>query len=181
MPTSITVRDRNEAVLTAVRQRLEEDPELVLPTLRLLVAPDSSEDPVDESTMSLAKTLNAHRVVAKLRELRDRSYGTAEVAELLGGVSRQAVSARVAKGQLMSMQISGKAWFPRWQFHEGRTVDRLPEVVAALRETDHDTLTADAMMTNPLVEEGGRTPAELLAAGEVELALHYVWAAGGGF
>src|SRR6185312_3415375 len=87
MPTSITVRDRNEAVLTAVRQRLEEDPELVLPTLRLLVAPDSSEDPVDESTMSLAKTLNAHRVVAKLRELRDRSYGTAEVAELLGGVS----------------------------------------------------------------------------------------------
>jgi len=41
MPTSITVRDRNEAVLTAVRQRLEEDPELVLPTLRLLVAPDA--------------------------------------------------------------------------------------------------------------------------------------------
>jgi len=128
----------------------------------------------------LAKTLNAHRVVARLRELRERSYETAEVAELLGGISRQAVSARVAKGQLMSRQISGKAWFPRWQFHDGRPVDRLPEVVAALHETDHDTLTADAMMTNPLAEEDGRTPAELLAAGEPDRAVHYVRVAGGG-
>jgi len=174
-----STRKRNDAVLEAVRRRLDEDPDTVLPTLRLLVDPDGN--PLDESTVALAKTLNAHRVVAALREIRARSHSTAEVAEMLGGVSRQAVSQRVAKGQLMSIQISGKAWFPDWQFALGRPVERLTEVIAALVETDHDALTADAMMTNPLPEEGGRTPAELLAAGDADLALHYVWAAGGGF
>jgi hypothetical protein len=37
------------------------------------------------------------------------------------------------------------------------------------------------MMTNPLPEEGGRTIADILLAGDVELALHYVRAVGGGF
>jgi hypothetical protein len=36
-------------------------------------------------------------------------------------------------------------------------------------------------MTNPLPEEGGRTIADVLAAGDPDLALHYVWAVGGGF
>jgi hypothetical protein len=168
-------------VLAAVRRRLEEDPENVLPTLRLLIDPHASADPLDESTVALAKTLNAYRMVSRLRELRARSFSTAQVAEMLGGMSRQAVSQRVAKGQLMSIQISGKSYFPEWQFADGRPVERLPEVIDALRETDHDTFTADALMSNPLPEEGGRTPAELIAAGDVDLALHYVWAAGGGF
>jgi hypothetical protein len=168
-------------VLAAVRRRLEEDPENVLPTLRLLIDPDASADPLDESTVALAKTLNAYRMVSRLRELRARSFSTAQVAEMLGGMSRQAVSQRVAKGQLMSIQISGKSYFPEWQFADGRPVERLPEVIDALRETDHDTFTADALMSNPLPEEGGRTPAELIAEGDVDLALHYVWAAGGGF
>lgn len=179
--SSVSTKQRNDAVLEAVRKRLEEDPESVLPTLRLLIDPDTSADPLDESTASLAKTLNAYRVVAYLRELRSASYSTAEVAEMLGGVSRQAVSQRVAKGQLMSIQISGKAWFPAWQFRDGRPVPRLSEVVDALTETDHDTFSAHAFMTNPLPEEGGRTSAELLAVGDVDRAVHYVWAAGSGF
>jgi hypothetical protein len=168
-------------VLTAVRKRLEAEPDRVLPTLRLLIDPDGTIDPLDESTISLAKTLNAYRIVASLRELRERSYGTPEVAEMLGGISRQAVSQRVAKGQLMSIQISGKSWFPSWQFKDGRPVERLGEVIEALRATDHDTFSADAVMRNPLPEEGGRSPADLLAAGETDLAIHYAWAVGGGF
>jgi hypothetical protein len=181
MSNSSSTRARNQAVLTAVARRLEEDPKRVLPTLRLLIDPDGTVDPLDESTISLAKTLNAYRIVASLRELRERSYSTQEVAEMLGGISRQAVSQRVAKRQLMSIQISGKAWFPQWQFRAGRPVERLAEVIEALRETDHDTFTADAIMTNSLPEEGGSTIADVLAAGDVELALHYVWAVGGGF
>lgn len=175
------MRERNEAVLTAVRQRLEDDPDSVLPTLRLLADPDGPVRAVDDSTLSLARTLNHHRIVARLRELRARSYSTAQVAELLGGISRQAVSARVAKGRLMSIQISGKAWFPDWQFASGRPLHRLDEAIAALQQTGHDTLSADALMTNPLPEEGGRTVADLLATGAAERALHYIWAAGGGF
>ena len=179
MTSSTSIRKRNDALLAAVRRRLEEDPDSLLPTLQLLV--DPGVDPTDESSVSFVRTLNAYRMVSRLRELRGRSYTTREVAEMLGGVSRQAVAQRVAKGRLMSIQISGRAYFPDWQFAHGRPVDRLPEVITALQETDHDTFTADAFMTNPLPEEGGRTPAELLAAGETDRALHYVWAAGGGF
>lgn len=168
-------------MLTAVRRRLEEDPDRVLPTLRLLIDPDATVDPFDESTVALVKTLNAYRIVASLRELRERSYSTAEVAEMLGGISRQAVSQRVVKGQLMSIQISGRSWFPAWQFRDGRPVERLAEVIEALRETEHDTFSADAVMRNGLPEEGGRSPADLLAAGQIDLAIHYVWAVGGGF
>ena len=169
------------AVLEAVRRRLEEEPERVLPVLRLLADPAALADPADETTVTLAKTLNAYREVTALRELRARSYTTSEVADLLGGMSRQAVSARVAKGQLMSIEISGRSYFPSWQFVDGRPVEGLPQVIAALTELGEDTLSADALMRGELPEEGGRTIAEVLAAGNVELAVHYIWAVGGGF
>jgi len=172
---------RNDAVLAAVRRRLDEDPDRILPTLRLLADPDALADPSDETTRELARTLNAYREATALRELRARSYTTGDVAELLGGVSRQAVSARVAKGRLMSIEISGRSYFPSWQFVDGRPVKGLADVIAALTEDDGDVLVADAVMRRPLPEEEGRTPAELLAAGDVERALHYIRIAGGGF
>jgi hypothetical protein len=113
--------------------------------------------------------------------LRARSYTTAEVAEMLGGVSRQAVSARVAKGRLMSIEISGRSYFPSWQFVGGRPVSGLPEVIEALNQLGEDTLSADALMRGALPDEGGRSIADVLVAGDLELALHYVWAVGGGF
>ena len=166
-------------MLDAVRRRLEEDPENVLPTLRLLIDPDTN--PLDESTVALAKTLNAYRVVSRLREIRARSYSTTDVAELLGGVSRQAVSQRVAKGQLMSIQISGKAYFPDWQFIDGLPVTGLTEVITALHDAGQDTFTADSVMRTSLPEERGRTPADVLAAGDVDRAVHYVRVIGAGF
>lgn len=175
MPTN------RRTLLAAVERRLTQEPESVLPALRLIAYPDAILDPVDESTVALAKTLNAHRMVSRLRELRARSYTTAEVADMLGGMSRQAVSQRVAKGRLMAIQISGKAYFPAWQFVDGRPVDRLDEMIAALTEIGEDTFSADAVMRTALPEEGGRTIADVLADGDVDLALHYVRAVGGGF
>ena len=172
---------RNDAVLAAVRRRLDAEPERVLPALRLLADPDDLADPSDATTVTLAKTLNAYRVATALRELRADAYSTKDVGELLGGVSRQAVSARVAKGQLMSIEISASSYFPSWQFVAGRPAAGLTAVIAALRETGCDTFAADAVMRTALPEEGGRTVAEVLAAGDVELAVHYVRAVGGGF
>ena len=169
------------AVLEAVRRRLEEEPDLVLPALRLIADPDALADPLDDTTVTLAKTLNAYREATMLRELRARSYTTADVAELLGGISRQAVSARVAKGRLMSIEISGRSYFPSWQFVSGRPARGLPQVIAALTEDDGDVLVADAIMRQSLPEEGGHSPADLLAAGDLDRVLHYVRIAGGGF
>lgn len=168
-------------VLAAVRKRLAAEPEHVLPALQLIADPDAMIEADDESTIALARTLNAHRIVAGLREFRSGSYSTDEVRDLLGGVSRQAVSQRVRNNRLMSMEISGKSWFPDWQFADGQPVRGLPEVIAALHEAGQDAYTADAVMRNPLPEEGGRTPAQLLQAGEVDLVLHYVRTIGGGF
>jgi len=170
-----------QAVLAAVRRRLADEPDRVLPALRVIADPDALIEPGDESTISLARTVNTHRVVALLRELRERSYTTEQVRALLGGVSRQAVSQRVANNRLLAIQISGRSYFPDWQFVDGRPVEGLDRVLAALREVDAAWLGADALMRTALPEEGGRTIADLLAVGEVELALHYVRAVGGGF
>jgi hypothetical protein len=170
----------NDAVLAAVRRRLDSEPERVLPALQLLADPDALADPHDDTTVTLTKTLNAYREATALRELRARSYTTADVAQMLGGVSRQAVSARVAKGQLMSIEISRRSYFPSWQFVNGRPVTGLAEVITALTVDDGDVLAADALMRNPLPEEGGRSPAQLLASGDVTRTLHYIRVAGGG-
>lgn len=170
----VAVATNKRTLLAAVERRLTQEPERVLPALRLIAYPDAILDPVDDSTIALAKTLNAHRMVSRLRELRARSYTTAQVAEMLGGMSRQAVSQRVAKGRLMAIQISGKAYFPDWQFVDGRPVARLDEVIAALTQQDRWVVAADALMRKALPEEGGRSPADLLAEGDVDLALHYV-------
>jgi len=168
-------------VLNAVRRRLADEPERVLPVLQLLVDPDALIEPDDDSTISLAKTLNAHRIVAQLREFRARAYTTAQVGELLGGVSRQAVSQRVTNKRLMSMEISRQSYFPDWQFVDGQPVAGLAEVVKTLDSVGADAWTGDAMMRTPLPEEGGRSPADLLAVGQLERALHYIRVIGAGF
>jgi hypothetical protein len=170
-----------QALLAAVGRRLAEEPDRVLTTLQVIVDPDALVDEDDESTISLARTVNAHRVVAALRELRARAYPTDEVRELLGGISRQAVSQRVRSGRLMAIEISGRSWFPDWQFVDGRLVDGLPQVVRALIDSGENAFTAEGIMRTALPEEGGRSVADLLARGELGLALHYIRAVGGGF
>jgi hypothetical protein len=169
------------AVLAAVERRLAAEPDRVLPALQLIADPDALIDPDDEVTISLARTLNAHRIVAGLREFRAQAYSTDDVREMLGGVSRQAVSQRVRNKRLLSMEISGKSWFPDWQFVDGRLAAGLAEVVAALYEAGQDAYTADAVMRTPYPEEDGRTLAELLHVGQLDRVLHYIRIIGGGF
>ena len=171
----------NQAVLAAVKKRLAEEPDAVLPVLKLLIDPDALIDPGDDDTRSLARTVNAYRVVSRLREVREHSYSTDEVRAMLGGVSRQAVSQRVRNERLMSLEISGKYWFPDWQFKNGQVVAGLADVIKALRESGADTLGADAIMRHGLPEEGGRSAADLLHAGDIEGAVHYAAALGHGF
>lgn len=171
----------NRAVLEAVRRRLADEPDRVLPALRVIADTDALVDDGDETTLSLARTANTHRVVALLRELRARAFTTAEVCALLGGVSRQAVSLRVANHRLLAVEISKRSHFPDWQFGPDGVLPGVPDVVTELTDSGKDGLAADALMRTPLPEEAGRTPAELLAAGEVELVRHYVRVLGGGF
>ena len=170
-----------QALLAAVGRRLAEEPDSVLTTLQVLADPDALVDEDDDSTIALASTVNAHRVVAALREIRARAYPTEEVRALLGGISRQAVLAAGRNGRLMAIEISGRSWFPDWQFVDGRLVDGLPAVVRALADGGENAFSADGLMRTALPEEGGRSIADLLAVGRLDLALHYIRAVGGGF
>jgi hypothetical protein len=168
------------AVLEAVARRLEQDPQHVMPTLRLLANQDALPAATDEDTIGLARRVNAQRLSGRLAEFRAQAVATSEVRELLGGVSRQAVSARVANRQLLAHEIAATLYFPDWQFGADGPVAGLARVVPALLERGRGPLAADALMRTPLPEAGGRSPAQLLAEGQLELALHYIAVAGGG-
>ena len=168
-------------VLRAVARRLEEDPARVLPTLRLLADQDALPEPVDEKTIELARQLNVERLAARRAGFRARAHPTSEVQALLGGVTRQAVALRVANRGLLSLELGGRSYFPAWQFGPDGPHPGVNRVVAALTDAGRGVLAADRLMRTALEEERGRTPAQLLASGDVDRALHYIGVAAGGF
>ena len=127
--------------------------------------------------MALAHTVNDRRLADRREQFRARALTTGQVRELLGGISRQAVALRVANGGLLSLELAGRSLFPDWQFSEDGVRQGLRAVLALLREDGRGALASDALMRTPV--EGGRTPADLFAAGETELLHHYVSLAGG--
>jgi len=172
--------DSASVVLEAVARRLEEDPQQVMPTLRLLADRDALPEVADEQTVDLSRQVNAERLAARRAEYRARAYSTVEVRVLLGDVTRQAVSLRVANGSLLSLELAGTSYFADWQFGPDGLLAGLSRIVAALTANGRGVLAADALMRTPLAEENDRTPAQLLAAGDVDAAVHYVTVAGGG-
>jgi hypothetical protein len=170
----------NASLLQAVARRLQEDPQHVMPTLRLLADQDALPDHADEETVDLARQVNAERLSAIRVEFRALAHSTSEVRALLGGVTRQAVALRVANKGLLSLELAGTSYFPNWQFGPDGPLSGLNRVVTALTGAGRGVLAADALMRTPLEEERGRTPAQLLATGDVETAVHYITVAGGG-
>ena len=165
------------AVLDAVARRLADEPQRVLPTLRLLADPDALPETTDTEIVELARKVNAARLAARREEFRVRALPTAEVRRLLG-VSRQALSARVANHTMLALELAGTLHFPDWQFGPDGLRRGVAKVVAALAADARGALAADALMRTPLPEADGRSPAELLADGELDRALHYARTAG---
>src|SRR5207249_550193 len=99
---------------------------------------------------------------------------------ILGGVTRQAVASRVANKSLLALEIGGRLYFPDWQFGPEGPRAGLSGLLAALSVHKRGVLAADALMRAAIAEAGGRSAAELLAAGDVDAAVHYVRLAGGG-
>ena len=88
-----------------------------------------------------------------------------EVAELLGEPVAS-VLARTAEGGLVRFNLDGRDRYPLWQFHEGKPLPGLPEVVAALPPTWRARKVM-AVMAAPIETFEGMTPRQWLAdAGE---------------
>jgi hypothetical protein len=162
-------------LLERVAARLAEDPQHVGPVLRLIADPDHT--PRRTTLSKQAQELNLQRLVSVRTELTEHALRGEQVRELLGGISRQALHQRVRAGRLLALHQANASWFPRWQFDAaGRPRAELKELLALL---PRDVMAADRLMRAPVDELGGRSPAELLEAGETDLAVHYARTAGG--
>lgn len=163
-------------VLERLKDRVHDDPSL-LPTLEYL-AGAGVDDPFAEpptEVRELARNLNARRQQERAETLRDRSLTTSEVVELVAAISdRKGVDRRRQRGTLLGIRgIARQVLHPSWQFDLRRrdTHDGLDEVLATLFEVTSDAIDADAIAIAPRPEFGGRSVADLLAAGDVKTAI----------
>jgi hypothetical protein len=103
-------------------------------------------------------------------------YDTAGAQAALGGVSKQAVSARVTAGRLLALRLApdgtarDRLVYPVWQFAPG-VLRHLPRVLAAAGfdpERATTGWTIATWLTTPDARLGDRTPLELLRADHVD-------------
>lgn len=124
-----------------------------------------------------ARAVNAERLAARTLDVLTHSRTETQVLEPDVSLPAAAVCLLVRQRELLALEHAGVRWFPSWQFAASGTLHPcLAELLAVLPPS---VLGADAVMRTPLPEEGGRSPADLLAAGEVSSALHYAATAGG--
>jgi hypothetical protein len=168
-----------QAVLDAVADRLDTEPETVLPVLELIADPDSPGRTTKTLTAT-ARRLNADRLRHAKAQFRAGALDTIAVRDILGGVSRQAVAQRVSHGSLLAAEIAGRLYFPDWQFTDEGPLPRLKDLIGLLVTAGRGALAADTLMRTPLPEENGASPADLLRRGQFDRAVHYVTAVGAG-
>jgi hypothetical protein len=163
------------ALLNAVKARLAEDPEHVREALTLIIDPDALPKRVGLS--EAARDVNARRVAYSREQFFAQAYRGEEVRARLGGISRQALNQRVRAGRLLAMTAANTSWFPDWQFSADGGV--VPGLGGVLSELPDSVLAADRLVRAKLPEERGSSIADLLASGNVPLAVHYARTAGG--
>jgi hypothetical protein len=167
----------------ALRQALGGDPLSVADFTRIL------NEPTDVGTMMalLEHAVTVASVVAvdplaaaKARWLRaeqvllDEAEGTLTVeavAELLGGIKRQAVEKRRNRGTLLGLRTTGGAYvYPVCQFHRGEVLPGLDRFLAAF-PADTDPWLKLNVLLGPSDELGGKRPLDALRDGETSGAV----------
>ena len=129
------------------------------------LAPESLAGLAPKDPLAAAR-LKGMKVKQELLYADGKPLGSEAVAELLG-ISRQAVSKRKNKAQLLAVSLGKRGYsYPIWQFKDGGVITGLDRVLAALSEFDNWTQlmfmkTGDIRLEN-------RTPLECLIAGDID-------------
>lgn len=134
-----------------------------------------------EPLLAAARHINELRRAQGDDELRARSLTTAEVVELLDGISgRAGVDRRRKRGRLVGVPHGRTTLHPAWQFSPERRATRegLESILDALHEHTDDPATIDEIATTPQPDAGGASIADLLATGRVVLAVRLARMAG---
>ena len=95
-------------------------------------------------------------------------YGPGQVAEVLGGISRQAVADRRQRRTLLGLKTADGHWvYPLFQFDARNTVlAGLAETLQILAPSGVDDWSLAGWLTSPLRSLSQRTPIEWLAQGK---------------
>ena len=131
---------------------------------------------------STTETARAHLVnlaakYADRQAVLAQSITRAEAAQLLG-ISDQAVSDRLAAGDLVGLK-DGRVWkLPAWQFDADTENGWLPGIAELRKHFPVGPVTLTAWVSAPNVDLGDRTPVARLAAGDVDNVLRVVQASG---
>ena len=140
--------------------------EAVLPLIEDLVLEDARRSP-----MARAR-LRGIRRKGEVLEAEGGSVGTAEAAEILGGISKQAVDKRRERRTILALPRGGGEYaFPLWQFDEGTRDGLLPGLARVLRSfsVENPWMRAEFMLA-PNARLGGKRPLDALREGEAETA-----------
>jgi hypothetical protein len=140
--------------------------EAVLPLIEDLVLEDARKSPMARARL---------RGIRKKREMLEAeggSVGTAEAAEILGGISKQAVDKRRERRTILALPRGGGEYaFPLWQFDEGTRDGLVPGLTGVLRSfsVENPWMRAEFMLA-PNARLGGKRPLDALRDGEAEAA-----------
>ena len=130
---------------------------------------------VSATSTAAASTDGDPLIRAKLRGIEHRkrileklggTLSAEQVSELIG-ISRQAVDRRRSQNQLVGLTQGKRGYaYPAFQFEDGKTLDGLKEVLAAL--SGHDPWMQSIFFANGNDRLNGRTPLDALRQGKTE-------------
>jgi hypothetical protein len=130
---------------------------------------------VSATSTAAASTDGDPLIRAKLRGIEHRkrileklggTLSAEQVSELIG-ISRQAVDRRRSQNQLIGLTQGKRGYaYPAFQFEDGKTLDGLKEVLAAL--SGHDPWMQSIFFANGNDRLNGRTPLDAIRQGKTE-------------
>lgn len=129
----------------------------------------------DESAIAAASAaMNAASAAVRINDRMGGKFYTAnKVARLLGkggeAISRQAISERVRKNRLLRVETSdNKQLFPAFQFHNGKLVPKVADLLSELLPAASDNWVVAYWLTARTELLEGATPVEVLLSGDVD-------------
>ncbi len=158
-------------LLARVAERAKDDPDAVLPTLRVLAGEPPYAKATKRDLHALAIEVNRSRVLADRADFLAHSWPTDKVAEHLGVRSRQAIAQRRQRGTLLGTTLGTalgtQTFYPDWQFGPTGLADGLAELLALLRGAGiDDAREADDVLRMKHSELRGKTLLERWRRGD---------------
>jgi hypothetical protein len=145
--------------LDRVQQSKSEDDQFV----KLLS--DKKYDEQDRKKLHIQNILNSFNY---RRELLRNTVDVNQVMEILGYDSRQAPLNRLKAHSLIAIKDNKKWWFPLWQFDANTSDGIVNGLSEVLKTLDCSNLAKISWLVSPSPYFEGKTPLEVLQAGDVE-------------